>query len=123
MSKFIKEQEVPKYKKKSKNKGRTRSKHKHIYKPCLCHFIWKAPSIKSSTGYEEINEYYYAEYCTECGRLTNQKAFESEPYEKDPNMFRMLTTKEKLEKYKDLEIKEVTGWADHSVGISEVREE
>ena len=62
MSKFVKEQEVPKHKKKSKNKGRSRSKHKHNYKPCLCHFIWKMPSIKTATGYEEHDEYFYSEY-------------------------------------------------------------
>lgn len=123
MSKFIEEQEIPKHKKKSKNKGRSRSKHKHNYKPCLCHFIWKMPSIKTATGYEEHDEYFYSEYCTECGRLTNQKAFESEPWEGHPGMYRMLTKKEILNKYKDLEIKEVSGWGDHSVGISEVKEE
>lgn len=117
MSKIIEEQEIPKYKKKSKSKGLKRSKHKHKYKPCLVHLEEEVPSIHEPSGKGIVSNYYYGEYCTICGKLTNTKFIESKPCEENPNYSVMLTTEEKKEKYKDLEVKKVHDYFQKYVSI------
>lgn len=87
---YIKD-EVPKYKKKVK-KTVKKSKHKHIYKDCL--FF-----VRSS------NTYRKGEYCEVCGKIGDFNLLEG--VKLDNRFSRMLSQEEILEKYKDLEIKEV----------------
>lgn len=117
MSKFVEEQEIPKYKKKSKAKGLKRSKHKHEYKPCLVHLEEEIPSINEPSGKRKVDSYFYAEYCTICGKLTNPKFIEGKPLEERPEYSVMLTNEEIKEKYKDLEVKEVQDYFQKYVSV------
>lgn len=87
---YIKD-EIPKHKKKVK-KTVKKSKHKHIYKDCL--FFER-----------NSNEYKKGEYCEVCGKIGDFKLFEGVRI--NNRLSRMLSQEEILEKYKDLEIKEV----------------
>lgn len=83
--------EIPRYKKKAE-KTVIKSNHKHIYKECLFFEI-------SSKRYRR------GEYCTVCGKIGDFKILES--VKMDNRLSRVLSQDEVLEKYKDLEIKEV----------------
>lgn len=117
MSKLIEDQEIPKYKKKSKSKGLKRSKHKHTYKPCLLHLEEEIPNINEPNGRKKTDNYYYAEYCTICGRLTNEKYIEGKPWEEHSGYSVMLTNEEIKEKYKGLEVKEIQDFFQKHVTI------
>lgn len=83
--------EIPKYRKKRKKKKNKRSSHKHVYKDMLI-------KRKSRNGYW----YNYGQVCEICGRIGEEKYFETE--EIGERVYRFLTQKEILEKYKDLPI-------------------
>ena len=83
--------EIPKYKKKA-NKIVRKAKHKHLYKDCLI--------LDRSSGY-----YHKGEYCTLCGKLANFSMLET--VKASGRFSRMLSKKELLDAYEDLEIKEV----------------
>lgn len=77
--------DVPKYRKRRRKKTVKKSNHKHDYKPCLV-YMWK--SIMR------------AERCEICGKINNEKFFETEPY--GSHFRRMLSEKEIIEKYQHL---------------------
>lgn len=83
--------EIPKYKKKSQ-KTIKKSNHRHTYKPCLLYDVNRDSHHKS-------------EYCTICGKIGETKFFESA--ETVNGFSRGLTQEELLQKYKDLEIKDI----------------
>lgn len=81
------EELVPRHRKKS-NKKVKKSNHKHVYEPCL--IMWDG-HLSSGT------------HCSICGKIGDMKFFETERCEDRPHVHRMLSQKEILEKYKDLE--------------------
>ena len=83
--------EIPKYKKKA-IKTVKKSKHKHIYKDCLIHDA-------------NSRMYHKSSYCSICGKIGDFGIIETEKV--SGRLSRVLSQDELLERYKDLEIKEV----------------
>jgi hypothetical protein len=88
-----------KYRKKKQSnssKAKARSDHKHIKKECLL--------ICSSN-----HQVYYSNYCTICGKIIDwQVPMVKEDSGRFGVMYRELSNEEILEKYKNLEVKEIT---------------
>lgn len=79
--------EIPKHRRR-KNKSAKKSDHKHIYKDILA---------------KHDGRYVREERCEICGKTGLIRYFESERTES--GNYRVLTSEEILEKYKDLEMK------------------
>lgn len=97
--------EIPKYRKKkpSKSKSASKSNHKHQYEDCLL--------------VDEENRPHKAQYCKICGKINNIKVFETE--RDDKGFYKMLTSDEVFQKYKDLEQFQVKDIWNKYVSISE----
>lgn len=97
--------EIPKYKKKKpqKSKSANKSNHKHQYEDCML--------------VDEENHPHKAQYCKICGKINNVKVFETE--EKNGGFYRMLTSYEVFQKYKNLEQFQIKDIWDKYVSISE----
>ena len=84
-------------KKKQSNSSKARAKpdHKHIKQECL--LICKP------------NQIYHSHYCAICGEIIDwQISMVKENYGSFGMVYRELNYKEIMEKYKDLEVKEIT---------------
>lgn len=84
----------PKHRKRRGKRKTKKSNHKHEYKGVL---------IKSDTQFGET--YHYGEKCNVCGKINNEKFFETKRKEGSPFSI-MLSQEEILDKYKDLKIVE-----------------
>lgn len=84
----------PKYRKRQGKKKTKKSNHKHEYEGVL---------IKSNTQFGE--KYRYGEQCNVCGKINNERYFETKRNEGSP-FSTMLSQEEILDKYKDLKIVE-----------------
>lgn len=84
----------PKHKKRKGKKTSRKSNHKHNYKGVL---------IKSNTDFGP--RFYYGEECNICGKINNERYFETEKDDKTGHYI-ALTQDEILEKYKHLKVVE-----------------
>lgn len=100
---MIKDEEIGKYKKRTDSnvsKANRKAKHKHTNIKCL--FYIKSRDMVG----RPYERYCPASYCNICGKVKNVWFFETKKVE--DGYYKSLSNKEILEKYKDLDIIEVS---------------
>ena len=111
------EDEVGKYRKKKKSstsKSKYKSKHKHEYKSCLIRYC--------SEYFGRKQEHVFIEsYCVLCGKIgTNIDSNRIRSEKTENGLYRMLTSKEILERNDDLPIFDLDDWDSKYVPLENI---